>query len=154
MYRDVYVYIHTYIYIYISVLWSISYSATCYALASHVCRQQASHASLAGLYSRPEFRCVSMRCSSRWCLVFVEQPMVPGVCKTADGIALHPPLTAARGPSVSVYSFSTRIKNKFSFWGGNISTRRVVVEFRWGAQITQTLPYKEYWKYMGWRKRE
>jgi len=28
------------------------------------------------------------------------------------------------------------------------------VEFRWDTQNTQTLPYKEYWEYMGWKGRE
>jgi len=36
----------------------------------------------------------------------------------------------------------------------NISTRREVVEFRWDTQNTQTLHYKEYWEYMGWKGRE
>jgi len=36
----------------------------------------------------------------------------------------------------------------------NISTRREVVEFWWDTQNTQTLPYLEYWEYMGWKGTE
>jgi len=42
----------------------------------------------------------------------------------------------------------------YDFPSGNISTRREVVEFRWDTQNAQTLPYKEYWEYMGWKGRE
>ena len=42
--------------------------------------------------------------------------------------------------------FSREFANFQTVVQGNI---REVVEFRWDTKNTQTLPYKEYWEYMG-----
>ena len=62
------------------------------------------------------------------------------------------PTEISKPPSGGTITRLTHIRN--AAHRDNISTRREVVEFRWDRQNTQTLPYKEYWEYMGCEGRE